>query len=314
MAKYTLFPGKSVAYTSKKGVQYTIANIGGVLVCYVKGKKRKPTNEILSKFVVAGGKYTVYSDGGCSVNPGGRGGYGAIIIDDEGNITQLSEGFMASTNNRMELMGAIASLSLIPKGAKVDFYSDSKYVVDTMLHNYSRNKNVDLWSQLDNAVKGKKIKYMWVRGHNGDKFNEICDKLATAAMNKEELLQDAGYDGPIKKQSKSAMTIEIIADETIPTPGNVSDECAMAIKDFYSKPDHRFRDYAALKTGGMDYYSKLSKEKLLSICNAEIKTVETYLLYPDVIAALRWNCRGLSLKDSIRKVLVDKEVTQKCKR
>ena len=311
MAKFTLFPGKTSQYTSKKGTVYTVMNDGGKIVCFSQGKKRKPTKEILSKFAVSGGIFTVYSDGGCKVNPGGNGGYGAVVIDGEGNITQLSEGYIASTNNRMELMGAIAGLSAIPRGATVEFYSDSQYVINTMKGSYSRNKNLDLWAKLDEAVKGKRIKYKWVRGHSENKFNEICDKLATSAMNKDDLLKDEGFTGEAKTQKYSAMTIDIQADDKRPEIGNVSNVCRNGIIEFYKKSDHRFKDYIILRTGGIDEYSNMSEAELLDICKADTNTIKNYLKGKDVITALRWNCRGLSLKDSIRKVYVDKEAFER---
>ena len=312
MSKYTLYPGKKVPYTSKKGTKYTVSNIDGEIVCYSGGQKRKPTKEILENFSVSGGKYTVYADGGCRVNPGGAGGYGAVVVDESGTIIQLSEGYKHTTNNRMEMRGAIAGLSHVPRGATVKFYSDSQYVVKTMQGAFSRKKNLDLWKELDKAVKGKKIKYYWVKGHDGNDFNEVCDKLATSAMNGPELLIDEGYDGVKRSVKYSAMSVKINASTEIPHRGVISEICEANIDAFYAKQDHVFKDYASLKTGGIDGYSKLSEEELLDECQADIETVKKHLSGKDVLSALRWNCRGLSLKDSIRKVLVDKEIAENC--
>lgn len=317
MAKYTLYPGKSADFVSQKGTKYTVSNINNEIVCFCKGKKRKPTKEILSKFLLAGGKYTVYADGGCTINPGGNGGYGAVIVDETGTVTQLSEGFIATTNNRMEIMGAIAGIDFVPRGAEILFYSDSQYVVNTMKGKYEKSKNTDLWEKLDKAVKGKKVKFHWVRGHTGNELNEICDKLATAAMNSENLKLDEGYTG--KKvltgtKQASAMTIDIVADTKIPARGNITSLCNSCINEFYAKKGVKFKDYANLKTGGLDIYSKMSLDELKNCSNAEVEIIERYLDGKDVLTALRWHCRGLSLKDSIRKVLVDNEISKNMKR
>mgnify|MGYP001625464841 FL=1 len=140
------------------------------------------------------GKYTVYTDGGCGFNPGGPGGIGAVILDVEGKVIQeISKGFHASTNNRMELLAAIEALKAIPAGAEVKVKSDSQYLVRTMEEGWSRNKNHDLWKQLDEALRGKKVSFKWVRGHNGNQWNERCDELATAGINSGDKEVDAGY-------------------------------------------------------------------------------------------------------------------------
>ena len=104
------------------------------------------------------------------------------------------------------------------------------------------------------------------------------------------------------------MTIEISASAEKREIGDVNDKCRQSLNEFFSKSDHKFKDYAALKTGGMDTYSYLSITELLQISNADINEVKKHLGGSDIGTALRWNCRGLSLKDSIRKVLVDKEI------
>lgn len=314
MAKYTIYPNKSVDFYSKKGTKYTITNIKGKLICYSNGQKRSPTKEILSKFTTAGGKYTVFADGGCQFNPGGHGGYGAVIVDENGNLTQLSEGFLATTNNRMEIKGAIAGLNFVPRGSEVMFYSDSQYVVNTMNGNYKITKNLDLWEELKKAAQGKKVSWFWVKGHAGNDLNEVCDRLATAAMNGSELIEDSGYKGgKVRKKSVSAMTVEIEADEKVPPPGEIQDVCKKSISEFYKKENHAFKDYANIKTGGLDRYSRMIDSQLIEICKADISIVENYLDGKNITTALRWNCRGLSLKDSIRKVLVDMEIAENCK-
>lgn len=151
----------------------------------------------------------IYTDGACANNPG-KGGYGAILIYKKNNgetITkELSKGFIKTTNNRMELLAVIDSLNLLKTPCRVELYSDSKYVVDAInqkwLFNWQEKnwktaskspvKNVDLWKKLIVAIKPHNIKFIWVKGHNDNEFNEKCDKLAVSARLQENLEIDPG--------------------------------------------------------------------------------------------------------------------------
>jgi len=138
-------------------------------------------------------KVTIYTDGACSGNPG-KGGWGAILI--YGDIEkQISGGNPQTTNNQMELTAVIEALKLLNKPCDVEVYTDSKYVMDginSWIHNWKRNnwrnaakkpvKNKDLWISLDEQVNKHKVHFNWVKGHSGDKYNEIADGLATGAI------------------------------------------------------------------------------------------------------------------------------------
>lgn len=143
-------------------------------------------------------KIEIYTDGACSGNPG-AGGYGAVLVytDSSGvkHEKELSAGFRDVTNNQMELMAVIASLEALNKPVKATITSDSKYVVDAFekgwLDNWIKNgwktagkspvKNVDLWKRLLKAKEGHDIKFVWIKGHAGHKYNERCDELAVTA-------------------------------------------------------------------------------------------------------------------------------------
>ncbi len=143
----------------------------------------------------------VYTDGACSGNPG-RGGWGAVIIVD-GNEHTMSGGEKLTTNNRMELMAAIEALEAILeerkwRSRKVTVICDSQYVkngIQTWIKNWKKNgwrtsnkepvKNKDLWLELDEVVSKLDIEWRWVKGHAGNKYNEICDKLAVQAGQKQ---------------------------------------------------------------------------------------------------------------------------------
>lgn len=142
---------------------------------------------------------TIYTDGAARGNPDGPGGYGAVLLytDPSGKQyrKELSEGFAKTTNNRMELMAVIAALETLKRPCDVTLYSDSKYVTDAFNQHWIdgwRKRgwtkadrkpvlNRDLWERLLAAAASHRIRWVWVRGHNGNRENERCDALATAA-------------------------------------------------------------------------------------------------------------------------------------
>jgi ribonuclease HI len=136
---------------------------------------------------------TIYTDGACSGNPG-PGGWGAILVCD-GREKELKGGEENTTNNRMELMAAIAALNALKRPCRVDVYTDSQYLrggITGWIHQWKRNgwrtadkkpvKNVDLWQQLDEALKRHDVHWHWVRGHAGHEMNERADRLARGAI------------------------------------------------------------------------------------------------------------------------------------
>ena len=139
-------------------------------------------------------KYVIYTDGACSGNPG-PGGWGAIILSEEKNETNISGKEKSTTNNRMELMAPIMALRKIKKASKIIIYTDSIYLkngITTWIKNWEKNgwkssnkkpvKNKDLWVTLNKLSKEHIIDWKWVKAHAGNKYNEIADKLATKAI------------------------------------------------------------------------------------------------------------------------------------
>ena len=135
----------------------------------------------------------IFTDGACSGNPG-PGGWGAILRYD-GREKELKGGEPLTTNNRMELMAAIAALEALNRDCKVEFYTDSIYVRDGVskwIHGWRRNgwrtadkkpvKNVELWQRLDQAMARHDVTWHWVRGHAGHDENERADLLAREGM------------------------------------------------------------------------------------------------------------------------------------
>ena len=139
-------------------------------------------------------KIEIYTDGACSGNPG-AGGWGAVLLYKE-HIKKISGGEKDTTNNRMELKAVIESLRAIKKAtADIIVYTDSKYVQNGIMewiHSWKKNgwknaakkpiKNVDLWMELDAEAAKHAIEWKWVKGHSGNKYNEIADELACGAV------------------------------------------------------------------------------------------------------------------------------------
>lgn len=138
--------------------------------------------------------YYIYTDGGCAFNPGGPGSIGVLIIDRENKETQeICKGYTSTTNNRMEILAVIESLLAVPEGSSAQIYSDSKYVINCMSGAWQKKKNEDLWERLKDVRRGKRIGLTWVRGHNGNSYNERCDALATRGMGLGNKDVDEGY-------------------------------------------------------------------------------------------------------------------------
>lgn len=135
----------------------------------------------------------VWTDGACSGNPG-PGGWGAIL-SYKGKERELSGGEALTTNNRMELMAAIAALETLTRPCTVALHTDSQYLrqgITGWIHGWKKNgwktadrkpvKNEELWKRLDAALGRHKIEWKWVKGHAGDEMNERADALARAGM------------------------------------------------------------------------------------------------------------------------------------
>ena len=267
------------------------------------------------------GRYIVYTDGGCAFNPGGPGGFGAVIVDTEsGEINELSGGYFASTNNRMELMAMIAALSKIPKNESVTLYSDSRYALGILTGQYMPSKNFDLAMKLREAGRGKRISACWVQGHSGVDLNEKCDTLATEAMSA-PTLEDEGFDPSEMKRrvqnpgvaNGGSMAVKIELPENLekffPEPGKykVKENCAAGIRRLNGKGKLSFKDFMNLKTGGIDGWSRADTEKEFG---EDVKEyVESFFPQEQrVKSCLKWYGRGLALDLAVRKELVSQEI------
>lgn len=147
-----------------------------------------------------------FSDGAALGNPG-QGGYGVVLRYGEAT-KELSGGYRYTTNNRMELLGAIVALEALKRRCRVVLATDSRYVVDGIsegwakkwrANGWKRGKrgkalNPDLWTRLLDAISRHDVTFIWVRGHAGHPENERCDQLANEAAQGPNLVADKEYE------------------------------------------------------------------------------------------------------------------------
>ena len=171
-----------------------IAKIATILKSQVKSQAKSEAANLESK--IEGTEkpkiISIHTDGACSKNPG-PGGWGAVIHFSDGSTKELGGGIRETTNNQMELQGAIAALEFLAthqQSTSVDLYTDSKYVLDGItkwIKGWKKNgwqtkdnkpvKNQEFWQQLD-RFNNPNVRWHWVEGHSGDPDNERCDAIA----------------------------------------------------------------------------------------------------------------------------------------
>lgn len=136
----------------------------------------------------------IYTDGACSGNPG-VGGWASVLLYEQ-HKKELYGNDKETTNNRMELTAVIEALKALKRPCNVTLYSDSKYVVDSInkdwVYKWEANNwiksdrkpalNTDLWKELLALLEVHRVKFVWVKGHNGNEYNERCDELAVNAI------------------------------------------------------------------------------------------------------------------------------------
>lgn len=147
---------------------------------------------------------SIFTDGSCLGNPG-PGGYG-VVMKYKSQIKEMSDGFLLTTNNRMELLAPIVALEALKVPCKIVLTSDSQYMrqgITQWIHGWKKRgwltsakepvKNVDLWKRLDAATATHEIDWKWVKGHAGHVDNERCDTLARKAAEASPTQEDTGY-------------------------------------------------------------------------------------------------------------------------
>ena len=157
----------------------------------------------------------IYTDGGCKPNPG-PGGFGVVLLYAR-QRAEITGGFRATTNNRMEILAAITGLERLRVPCQVTLHSDSQYLVNAItkgwaakwrrknwwLNREERAKNIDLWQRLLPLCERHQVKFSWVKGHAGNRENERCDQLCEAARSRPSLPADEGYENPAGEDDRS---------------------------------------------------------------------------------------------------------------
>ena len=133
-------------------------------------------------------QYYAYTDGSSdNKNPLRPGGSAYIIFDSHGNeVKRASKGFKNTSNNRMEILAIISVLNSLPYGSSVTIHSDSQYSINVLSGRWQASMNLDqvaLYRRLV-AERNIKVTFEWVRGHNGDEWNELCDQMARGEYQK----------------------------------------------------------------------------------------------------------------------------------
>ena len=153
----------------------------------------------------------IYTDGAARGNPDGPGGYGTILTYEDAkgtlHVREYSQGYVRTTNNRMELMAVIAGLEALNRPCRVEVYPDSQYVTNAFNRHWidswvkrgwkrssGQVKNTDLWQRLLKAKEPHEVQFIWVKGHAGHEQNERCDFLATSAADGGNLIVDEGLE------------------------------------------------------------------------------------------------------------------------
>lgn len=204
-------------------------------------------------------KVEIYSDGACSQQNDGVGGWGALIILN-GKEQEIYGGDNLTTNNKMEMTACIKALEYLSERSNVTLFTDSKYIIDGitkwikgwerkgwMTKDFQPVKNQDLWRRLDDLTYKHKINWQWVRGHSGNRGNEIADKLAVKGKEEEKL-----------KIKNSIALVKFNGNAEIISSKNISAVEKVGIGEYSIKPENNF-DYANFSISA--YSEKKDKER-----------------------------------------------------
>lgn len=153
-----------------------------------------------------GAELQIWTDGACAVNPG-PGGY-SIVYKCQGQKWEKAGGFRLTTNNRMEIMGALIALETLPERCRATIHTDSQYLINSIKKGWAKrwrskgwkkkgNKkvpNADLWEKMLQLCDKHDVEFRWVKGHSSNTENERCDQLAESFARKPNLPIDEGYE------------------------------------------------------------------------------------------------------------------------
>lgn len=127
-----------------------------------------------------GKTYIAYTDGSCdNLSPYGEGGSAYILMKEGTIIKEAKKGFVGTTNNRMEMLAIISAVNSTPKNADLIVYTDSQYCITSFTNVKKPKKNLELINLYHHCASNlNSIEFRWVKGHNGDKYNELVDSMA----------------------------------------------------------------------------------------------------------------------------------------
>ena len=265
-------------------------------------------------------RYEVYIKGCCLFGPGGPGGYGAIIVDTKTRkIAELSKGFFASTEERMELMAMIAALSRISLNESISLFSESKYAVGILNGQHSLPDHPNLIQELWDVRRDKQISVCLVERRTGPKLFKRCFNLAVEAFESPSA-EDSGFD---PTEIKDAQDSEFFKSDTMTLPielpegverfysgsekHKIKESCAEGIRMLNEKENPSFEDLMHLKTGGIDGWSHADTD--MEFGKATKDFVSSFFRFEsETKSCLKWYGRGLALDLAIRKGLVSREI------
>lgn len=154
------------------------------------------------------GKYIAYTDGGCkNSSVYGEGGSAYLIIHNGEVVRTASKGFLRTTSNRMEILAIISSICSVPEGSDLLVYSDSQYAINTLSGSWKPKKNYDLICKFaECSQKLSSVSFRWVRGYNGNKYNEMVDSMCAESIRK--IVDTHNLPKDRFKKRKSQLSIE----------------------------------------------------------------------------------------------------------
>jgi ribonuclease HI len=210
----------------------------------------------------------IYTDGGCDPNPG-KGAWAAILIKPDGSIQKISGCDPQTTNNRMEMTAVLMALRKLPIiHDQVIVRSDSELLVKTLKGQYRRKANLDLWQEVHHEVKRfPAISFEWVRGHAGDRYNEMADRLVQQARN-------SAPDRPSNKPPPA--TFKQHLGPKIPPPQNDAERDRLL--DEYIQLKFRYREMSRAGARG-NYLVKRDYQRLEAVLIPLIPPVQHYRQY-----------------------------------
>lgn len=155
-------------------------------------------------------KYIAYTDGGCqNTSVYGEGGSAYLIIHKGEVVKTASKGFLYTTSNRMEMLAIISAVCSVPEGSDLIVYSDSKYAINVFSGIWKPKKNRDLIIKYNERVKTlSSVYFRWIKGHNGDKYNELVDSMCTNSIN--EIVQLHNLPNDRFKKVKVQLSLSLI--------------------------------------------------------------------------------------------------------